>query len=174
MVSYVRSKPAKHLWSLAVVMFIIVGCRDDGSTTPAVATSSSAAPRATDARAQGLCDRLAVIEIGRAAGATAEFEPGASGASVCTYRIGSGAAESHHIAVRIEDSFQSVDQVETAFPDGVVVGNVGDRAYWASAVATLWFSQSALLYAVQVVGLESDETGQNRAVAVAEVVVKHL
>lgn len=173
MESRVRPTPSsRHLLTLAVLVLLIVACEGDGGATP-IATSAGGASHASDV-VESLCDRLPLIEIGRAAGTPVELEPQASGASVCTYRIATATGDSHHVAIRLEDSFHSIDQVEKAFPDGADVGNGRGRFFWSPVVATLWFSEQGPLYAVQVVGIERDETARDLATAVAVAISGHL
>jgi hypothetical protein len=106
--------------------------------------------------ANQMCETIQSAEVAGITGVSAQVVPESSGALGCTYQIESGGPGSYQVTIRTEDSFPDLGTVRSTFPDGHDVRDLGDDAYWATAVTTLWFEQRGSLYAVQLLSFDAD------------------
>lgn len=162
--------------SVAVVVALAVaGCQDRGGDETPLGSFLLPSPTSSSRPSQNLCERLVGLDVQQIVGGSVAIDPEASTASVCTYRVDDlSTAASYHVAIRLEDSFESIDQLASLFPDGVIANVSGQQAFWTSPLSTLWFMHQDQLYAIQLVGREGDDTAHDLAHAIAEAVVTEL
>lgn len=122
-----------------------------------------------------ICELIDASDLSASVGSEFSIVDEATSATACTYRTNGIADAAFDVAIRVEDSFSSLADVQQTFVDGVVVDSVGDGAYWSASIGSVWFVAHERLYAVQLIGFEgSDETARQLAVAVATQAVARL
>lgn len=163
--------PASYL--VVGLFAVLVGCQLAPGESPEP-TDTASLPPATRSPAGDMCSLLRVGELASELSVEARVLVESSTAAVCTYEV-SGEGEPYHVAVRLEDGFESLDAVRSVFGNGRQIQVLGGSAYWVPDVSALWLEAAGPLYAIQLIGYSgtADEAA-DVAVAVAELLSGRL
>ncbi len=172
--THTRPRHLRLVSCVVVGLFAVLGgCQLVPGASPEPTATTSSVP-ATRYPTGEMCSLVPVSELASELSAQARVLAESSTASVCTYEV-EGEGEPYHVAVRLEDGFESLDAVRSVFADGHQIENLGDSAYWSSDVSALWLEEAGSLYAIQLIGFPGTaEEAADVAVAVAELVSSQL
>lgn len=165
-----RSTLSSHA-SMSLGVLLLASCQ-----VSSVETGQSGPPLAPTISASGpaarMCELLSVSEVAAASESEVIVVENASNERVCTYRV-LDEATPFDIAFRTEDTFENLQTVRNAFPDGTRIA-VADDAYWSPSVSALWMSADGRLYAIQVLGPVESAHAMDVAQAIARAVADRL
>jgi hypothetical protein len=144
--------------------------------TPAADTSPTAPGQATppgqaaspgtgeQPPGSGMCALLPETEVSQIVGKPATVAEDQSSPSDCTYNVGDPAELIPDYVFSVRTETGDFTGPKAAFPGGQDITGVGDAAYWAPSVTSLWFSRAGQMYVVQLI-LFSDEDGDPLQIA---------
>jgi hypothetical protein len=123
----------------------------------------------------GICTLLPAADVSTVVGMPATVAPDQDDPTNCLYNIGDPGELIPEYAVSVRLEAGDFTGPKAAFPGGQDIGDIGDGAYWAPGVTTLWFLRGGQMYTIQLV-LFGEDDGDALAIArgLAEAVLSRL
>lgn len=137
--------------AIVIMLLSVLACAPSAGT--ASTTSPPPDPALPTGAVAGACPLIAPDHVASAVGEPARLDESMPNSSTsCTFSIGASATQTYHVNLRLEGDFADIASVSRAFPQGRSIERLGDGAWWAPELTTLWVERQQQLVAVQLFG----------------------